>query len=161
MDITLYQTLSIFYDYLPVYKIWIQCTNLFKRYQTQTIFGSWKEATTPIITGGFYPKSNIIFYDYIPVFKIWIQYTHLFKRYWTETIFGSWNGAITPIIIGGQTWPIFNDKIPVYITWIQFTDLFKRYWRQTFFRSFFYNFIFKLKQIHLQSIGDYTYIWFT
>ena len=31
-------TWPTFYDYIPVYKIWIQYTNLFKRYQTETIF---------------------------------------------------------------------------------------------------------------------------
>ena len=32
--------LESFYDYIPVYKIWIQYTNLFKRYLTETIFWS-------------------------------------------------------------------------------------------------------------------------
>ena len=37
MDFTLNRTWPIFYDYIPVYKIWIQYTNLFKRYWTETI----------------------------------------------------------------------------------------------------------------------------
>ena len=41
-----------------VYKIWIQYTNLFKSYGTETIFQSWKMAITPKIIGGFYPKLN-------------------------------------------------------------------------------------------------------
>ena len=38
MDFTLNRTWPIFYDCIPVYKIWIQYTNLFKRYLTETIF---------------------------------------------------------------------------------------------------------------------------
>ena len=49
------------YMYIPVYKIWIQCTNLFKRDWTETIYPSWKRAITPIIIGGFYPKSNLTY----------------------------------------------------------------------------------------------------
>ena len=49
-DFTLNRTWPIFHDYIPVYKIWIQYTNLFKR---------WKRAITPTIMGGFYPKWNL------------------------------------------------------------------------------------------------------
>ena len=38
VDFTLNRTWPTFYDYIPVYKIWIQYTYLFKRYQTETIF---------------------------------------------------------------------------------------------------------------------------
>ena len=38
MDFTLNGTWPTFYDNIPVYKIWIQYTNPFKRYQTETIF---------------------------------------------------------------------------------------------------------------------------
>ena len=41
--------------------MWIQYTNVFKRYQTETIFQSWKRAVTPNIIGGFYPKSNMTY----------------------------------------------------------------------------------------------------
>ena len=38
MDFTLNLIWPIFHDYISVYKIWIQYTNLFKRYQTEIIF---------------------------------------------------------------------------------------------------------------------------
>ena len=41
--------------------MWIKYTNVFKRYQTETIFQSWKRAVTPNIIGGFYPKSNMTY----------------------------------------------------------------------------------------------------
>ena len=44
-----------------VYKIWIQYTNLFKSYGTETIFQSWKRAITPKIINGFYSKSNLTY----------------------------------------------------------------------------------------------------
>ena len=40
VDFTLNRTRPTFYDYIPVYKIRIQFTNLFKRYRTGTIFQS-------------------------------------------------------------------------------------------------------------------------
>ena len=43
MDFTLNRTWHIFYNYIPVYEKWIQNTNLFRRYQTETIFQSWKK----------------------------------------------------------------------------------------------------------------------
>ena len=43
MHFTLNWTWPIFYDYIPVFKIWIQYPNLFKRYQTETIFQSYKK----------------------------------------------------------------------------------------------------------------------
>ena len=69
-DFTLNQTWPIFYDYIPVYKIWIQYTNLFKKYWKQnifqkisneTIFQCWKRAVTPKIISAFYPKSNLTY----------------------------------------------------------------------------------------------------
>ena len=68
----------------PMYKIWIQYTNLFKRYWTETIFQSWKRAITPIIIGEFYPKWNL---TYISWLYIWIQNAYLFKSNRMETIF--------------------------------------------------------------------------
>ena len=41
MDFTLNQTWPIFYDYIPLYKIWIQYTNPFKRYRRETHFFVW------------------------------------------------------------------------------------------------------------------------
>ena len=38
VDFALNQTWSIFYDYIPVYKIWIQYTDLFNRYRTEFFF---------------------------------------------------------------------------------------------------------------------------
>ena len=49
----------IFCDYIPMYKIWIQYTNLFKKYWKEIIFQRWKRAITPMIMGGFYPKLNL------------------------------------------------------------------------------------------------------
>ena len=45
--------LTIFYDYIPGYKIWIQYTNqsFLKKYWKENIFWSWKSAITPIIMG--------------------------------------------------------------------------------------------------------------
>ena len=60
MDFTLNRTWPTFYDYIPVYKIWIQYTDLFKWYRTETSW-SWKRAITPIKIGGFYPKSNLTY----------------------------------------------------------------------------------------------------
>ena len=83
--------LTIFYDYIPGYKIWIQYTNqsFLKKYLKENIFWRWKRAKTPIIMGWFYPNWNLtsLFYDYIPVCWIWFQYINDFKRYQTETIF--------------------------------------------------------------------------
>ena len=58
---TLIGTWPLFYDYIPVCYIWIQYTNVFKRYQTETIFQHWKRTVTPNIIGGFYPKSNLTY----------------------------------------------------------------------------------------------------
>ena len=58
---TLNQTWPLFYNYMLVYKIWIQFTNLFESYGMETIFQSWKRAITPKIIGGFYPKSNLTY----------------------------------------------------------------------------------------------------
>ena len=57
----LYPKSNLTYIYDSVYEIWIQYTNVFKRYQMETIFQSWKMAITCIIIGGFYPKSNLIY----------------------------------------------------------------------------------------------------
>ena len=43
MDFTLNLTWPILYNYTLVYKIWIQYTNLFKSYETETIFQSRKK----------------------------------------------------------------------------------------------------------------------
>ena len=46
--------LTIFYDYIPGYKIWIQYTKsiFFKnKYRKENIFWRWKRAITPIIMG--------------------------------------------------------------------------------------------------------------
>ena len=95
--------------------MWIQYTNVFKRYQTEIIFQRWKTAVTPKIIGGFYPKSNLTtFYNYILVYKIWFQFTNLFKSYGTETIFQSWKRAITPKIIGG----FYPKSNWTYILWL-------------------------------------------
>ena len=53
--------LTIFYDYIPVYKIWIQYTNqsFLKKYRKENIFWRWKRAITPIIKGWFYPNWNL------------------------------------------------------------------------------------------------------
>ena len=49
---------------------------------------SWEGAITPIIIGGFYPKSNLNYILlYIPVYKIWIKCTNFWKTYQGETIF--------------------------------------------------------------------------
>ena len=86
MDFTLNQTWPIFYNYMLVYKIWIQFTNLFKSYGAETIFQSWKRAITPKIIRGFYSKLT---WTYILWLYISFQYTNPFKRYRTETIFQS------------------------------------------------------------------------
>ena len=46
MDFTLARTGPIVYDYIPVNKIWIQYTKLFKRYRTETLFCSYGEQYT-------------------------------------------------------------------------------------------------------------------
>ena len=53
--------MTIFYDYIPVYKIWIQYTNqsFLKKYRKENIFWRWKRAITPIIMGWFYPNWNL------------------------------------------------------------------------------------------------------
>ena len=61
MDFTLNQTWPIFYNYMLVYKIWIQFTNLFKCYGMETIFQSWKRASTLKIIDGLYTKSNLTY----------------------------------------------------------------------------------------------------
>ena len=40
VDFILNRTWPVFYDYIPVYEIWIQFTNVFKRYRPETIFHS-------------------------------------------------------------------------------------------------------------------------
>ena len=40
MDFTHNQTWPVFYDYIPVYEIWIQYMTVFKRYRPETIFHS-------------------------------------------------------------------------------------------------------------------------
>ena len=57
-----------------MYKIWFQYTNLFKRYQTETIFRTYgrdeedeKSAITPI-TGGLYPKSSLTYILYLCIY---------------------------------------------------------------------------------------------
>ena len=40
MDFVHNRTWPVFYDYIPVYEIWIQYTNVFKRYRPETIFHS-------------------------------------------------------------------------------------------------------------------------
>ena len=42
VDFTLNRTWPTFYDDIPVYKVWIEYTDLFKRDHTETIFQSWK-----------------------------------------------------------------------------------------------------------------------
>ena len=112
-------------NYMLVYKIWIQFTNLFKSYGTKTIFQHWKWAITPKIIIGIYPRPT--FYDYIPVYKIGIQYTHLFKRYRTENIF--------QLFFNIEKGPIFYNYMLVYKIWIQYTNLFKSYGTETIFQS--------------------------
>ena len=46
MDFTPNRTLPTFYDYIPVYKSWIQYTNLFKRYWTEIIFVRYRQDGT-------------------------------------------------------------------------------------------------------------------
>ena len=54
--LNLNQTWYIFYDYIPVYKTWIQYTNLFKRYRTENIFCSctywWNIWTAMLLYAG-------------------------------------------------------------------------------------------------------------
>ena len=77
VDFTLNQTWPIFYNYEPVYKIWIQYTNLYKKISKGKHFWRWKRAITPIIMGGFDPKSNLTsIYDYIPVYKYGMNPIH-------------------------------------------------------------------------------------
>ena len=38
MDLNRNQSWHVLYDYIPVYEIWIQYTNVFKRYRQETIF---------------------------------------------------------------------------------------------------------------------------
>ena len=59
MDFTLNRTWPIFYDYIPVNKIWIQYSSLFKKYRKENICWRWIRAITPLIMGGFYPKLNM------------------------------------------------------------------------------------------------------
>ena len=40
MDFTRNRTWPVFYDYIPVYEIWIQYITVFKRYRPETIFPS-------------------------------------------------------------------------------------------------------------------------
>ena len=96
-------SLTYIYDYIPLYKIWIQYTNLFKRYRTETIFLKLKKGHNSYNNWWILPliEPDLYFYDYLHVYKIWIQYTNLFKRYPKETIFQSWKRAISLIIIGG------------------------------------------------------------
>ena len=65
--------LTIFYDYIPVYKIWIQYIKnlLKKKYRKENIFWRWKRAITTIIIGWFYPNWNLtsILWLYTCVFK--------------------------------------------------------------------------------------------
>ena len=58
---TLNRTWPIFYNYMLVYNIWIQYTNLFKSYGPETIFQSRKRAITPKIIDGFYSKSSLTY----------------------------------------------------------------------------------------------------
>ena len=53
--------LTIFYDYIPGYKIWIQYTNHFfkKKYRKENIYWRRKRAITPILRGWFYPTWNM------------------------------------------------------------------------------------------------------
>ena len=49
LDFTLNLTWTTFYDYIPVYKISVQYTNLFKRYHTETIcvtYGTGRDGRT-------------------------------------------------------------------------------------------------------------------
>ena len=66
-NFTLNWTWPTFYNYIPVYKIWIQYTNLLKRYQMENIFPTRedeveKRATSIIKIGGFYPKIELDLY---------------------------------------------------------------------------------------------------
>ena len=74
-----------------VYKIWIQYTNLFKSYGTETIFQRWKRAITPKIIDRFYSKSNLTYilwlYTCVQNFNPIYQ---SFQKIRTETIFQSW-----------------------------------------------------------------------
>ena len=44
MDFVHNRTWPVFYDYIPVYEIWIQYPNVFKRYRPETIFvRTWRK----------------------------------------------------------------------------------------------------------------------
>ena len=88
MDFIRNRTLPVFYDYIPVYEIWIQYDNVFKRYRPEPFFIRRSRAITLIIIGDFILyRTWPVFYDYIPVCEIWIQFANVFKRYRQESIF--------------------------------------------------------------------------
>ena len=104
-----------------VYKIWIQYTNLFKSYRTETIFQSWKRAITPKIIDGFYSKSNLTY-----IFLIIYQCTKFQsntptlskditqKPFFKVENFSKLKRAITPKIIGG----FYPKSNLTYILWL-------------------------------------------
>ena len=121
-----------------VYKIWIQYTNLFKSYGTETIFQSWKRAITPKMIDGFYSKSNLTYIlwlytcvqNFNPINQSFQKISHgnhfskLRKFFKVEKGHNSQNNWWISL---NRTWSTFYDYIPVYKISIQYTNPFKRY----------------------------------
>ena len=87
MDFIHNRTWPVFYDYIPVYKIWIKYTNVFKRYRPETIFHTEIKSHKSDNNWWILSKIELLFYDYIPLYEIWTQFTIVVKRCRPETIF--------------------------------------------------------------------------
>ena len=117
-----------------VYKIWIQYTNLFKSYRTETIFQSRKRAITPKKIDGFYSKSDLTyilciylctkFKSNTPTLSKDIAQKPFFKVEKGHNSQNNWRTL-------NRTWPTLYDYIPVFKISIQYTNPFKRYRMET------------------------------
>ena len=96
--------LTIFYDYIPGYKIWLQYTNqsFLKKYQKENIFWKWKRAITPLKMGWFYPNWNLTSILWLYTCELNLNSIHwCFQKISNWNFFQCWKRAVTPNIIGG------------------------------------------------------------
>ena len=125
-----------------MYEIWIQLTNVFKRYRPETIFHSEIK--------GHNSDNNRCILSVIEL-DLYFMIIYLCMKYESNSpmyskdiarkpFFVPRSRAITLIIIVdftcNQTWPVFYYYIPVYEIWIQLTNVFKRYRPETIFRTY-------------------------
>ena len=96
--------LTIFYDYIPGYKIWIQYTNqsFLKKYQKENIFWRWKKGHNSHNNGLILPYFELDIYFMIIYLCVKFEFNTLtFSKDIKLKLFQHWKRAVTPNIIGG------------------------------------------------------------